>query len=50
MIDVVVSGVAGRLGRRIAWAVANDPSLQLAGGVDAPGAPSVGVEIGRAHV
>jgi 4-hydroxy-tetrahydrodipicolinate reductase len=45
MIDVVVSGVAGRLGRRIAWAVANDPALQLAGGVDAPGAPSVGVAL-----
>jgi|JI10StandDraft_1071094.scaffolds.fasta_scaffold715018_2 4-hydroxy-tetrahydrodipicolinate reductase len=39
-IDVVVSGAAGRLGRRILAAVAGTPGLTVAAGLEREGAPS----------
>ena len=39
-IEVVVSGAAGRLGRRILAAVAGTPNLTVAAGLEREGAPS----------
>lgn len=46
MIDVVVSGAAGRLGRQIVAQVLEASDLRLAAGLVQPGTPEVGEDLG----
>jgi 4-hydroxy-tetrahydrodipicolinate reductase len=46
MIEVVVCGVAGRMGQRLAQLVASSDDLELVGAVEQPGHPAVGRDIG----
>ncbi|HUT55975.1 MAG TPA: 4-hydroxy-tetrahydrodipicolinate reductase [bacterium] len=45
-IGVVVAGAAGRMGRRLVAAVAEDPGLELKGAVEAAGHPELGRDAG----
>ncbi len=45
MIKVIVCGAAGRMGQRIIHLINEETDLQLAGAVEAPGAPSIGVQV-----
>jgi 4-hydroxy-tetrahydrodipicolinate reductase len=46
--DVVVCGVAGRMGQRLAHLTLADEQLVLAGGTEAPGHAAVGTDVGAA--
>ncbi len=46
MKKVAISGAAGRMGRRIAVMVNEHRGLQLAGGLEAPGNPCLGQDLG----
>jgi len=46
-IPVVVTGAAGRMGRRLVAAVMEDPDTALAGATEAPGHPSLGMDAGE---
>ena len=47
MVRVVVSGICGKMGRRIALLASKDKDLEIAGGLEAPGNPSIGKDIGE---
>jgi 4-hydroxy-tetrahydrodipicolinate reductase len=47
MIPVAVSGVAGRMGRRLAELVLDSEDLELVGATEAPGRPEVGRDLGE---
>jgi 4-hydroxy-tetrahydrodipicolinate reductase len=47
MIDVVVCGVAGRMGQRLANLVLDSDDLQLVGGTEGPGHEAIGRDIGE---
>lgn len=47
MTDVVVCGVAGRMGKRLASLVLESDDLELAGGTEMPGHPAIGRDIGE---
>lgn len=47
MIKVLIAGVAGRMGRRIAYMVSEHPDLEIAGGFELPGTPHIGKDIGE---
>ena len=46
MIDVVISGAPGRMGRSVSRAVASVDDMQLVGALGAPGRPYIGEDIG----
>jgi 4-hydroxy-tetrahydrodipicolinate reductase len=46
MIKVAVSGAAGRMGGRVITAVKEDSELELSGGLERPGHPSLGMDAG----
>lgn len=46
MINVVVTGAAGRMGTQIVRSVVQTPGLELTGAVDRPGNPAVGQDAG----
>lgn len=46
MTKVIIAGVAGRMGKRIAALVNDHKDLHVAGGFELPGNPSVGMDIG----
>ena len=46
-IRVVVTGVAGRMGRRLAAGVHRDPALDLVGATVRPGSGHAGVDAGE---
>jgi len=48
MIDVVVCGVAGRMGQLLANMVLDSDDLQLTGGTEGPGHEAIGRDIGEA--
>ena len=47
MTDVVVCGVAGRMGQRLASLVLESEDLELVGGTEAPGHQAIGRDIGE---
>lgn len=47
MVKIIVVGAAGRMGRQIISDALRDPEVEVAGAVDAPGVPHIGVDIGR---
>ncbi len=48
-IKVIVTGIAGKMGGRIADCVRKTPGLQLAGGTEAPGSFAVGTLLPEGH-
>ena len=46
MIRVVVSGAAGRMGRQVIAAVAEDDEIAVSGALEAPGHPALGGDAG----
>ena len=46
MTEVVVCGVAGRMGQRLAHLTLADEQLKLAGGTESPAHPTVGTDVG----
>lgn len=47
MVDVVVCGVAGRMGQRLASLVLDSEDLKLAGGTEHPGHEAIGRDVGE---
>lgn len=47
MIDVIISGIAGRMGKRIAHAVYNDPQTTIIGGLEIRNHPLIGQDVGE---
>ncbi len=47
MINVIVAGASGRMGRRIGFMVHQHKDLKLTGGFEAQGNPAVGADIGE---
>jgi len=46
MIDVIISGIGGRMGKRIAHTVHNDPKTTIIGGLEIRNHPAVGQDVG----
>ena len=46
MLNVMVAGAAGRMGRMLVTQVLHDPDLRLSGALEAPGCPLLGVDAG----
>ncbi len=46
MINIVIHGAAGRMGRRLVAFVSQDPELALTAAIDAPGHPALGSDAG----
>ncbi len=46
MIEVIVSGVAGRMGQRIIHAVYDSAGMAVSAGLEAPGHPDLGKDVG----
>ena len=46
MIRTVVLGAAGRMGRTLVAEIQEDPELELAGALEAPQSPFIGVDAG----
>lgn len=46
LLDLCVSGAAGRMGRRVAALAREDPRLRIVGALDAPGSPALGRDLG----
>jgi 4-hydroxy-tetrahydrodipicolinate reductase len=47
MIDVIISGIAGRMGKRIAHTVYNNPQTTIIGGLEIRNHPAVGQDVGE---
>ncbi|GAB4340142.1 MAG: 4-hydroxy-tetrahydrodipicolinate reductase [Desulfobulbaceae bacterium] len=47
MTKVIIAGAAGRMGRRIAWMVQQNPDLELAAAFEHPDNPEVGRDVGE---
>jgi 4-hydroxy-tetrahydrodipicolinate reductase len=47
MVNVIIAGASGRMGRRIGWMVHEHKDLQLTGGFELPDNPYVGKDIGE---
>ena len=46
MVKAIVTGCAGRMGRRIAALIHETPGIEIGGGTDLPGGPYIGKDIG----
>jgi 4-hydroxy-tetrahydrodipicolinate reductase len=46
-VPVLIAGAAGRMGRMLVSLAVQDPALRLAAGVEAPGHPDLGSDLGR---
>ena len=47
MIKLVISGIAGRMGKRIALLASKDKGFELKGGLESSGNPTIGKDIGE---
>jgi len=47
MANLIVAGAAGRMGRVLVGLIARDPSLKLAGAIEASGVPALGSDAGE---
>ena len=46
-VPVLIAGAAGRMGRMLVALAANDPALELRGGIETPGHRDLGTDVGR---
>ncbi|HEY8515204.1 MAG TPA: 4-hydroxy-tetrahydrodipicolinate reductase [Candidatus Binatia bacterium] len=46
-VPVIIGGAAGRMGRMLVSLASRDDGLRLAGGIEAPGHPDLGTDLGR---
>ena len=48
-LKIAIAGASGRMGRMLVEAVLADPALQLAGALDVPGSPAIGMDAGASQ-
>ena len=47
MLRIIITGAAGRMGRRLVANLAEDPALELAGATEYPGSSLIGADAGE---